>query len=184
MPTVSAHTTLCEACLKAKPPFSKVLYYGIYEGVLKEAIHLLKFKGIKRLSRSLSLLLAELALPKTDGIVPVPLHPRRLKEREFNQTATISRSLSKKIKTPLLLNVLKKTKDTQPQTDVTGSERLKNVKDAYFVTGEIAGMDLLLVDDVITTGATIRECSKALKKAGAKNITVIALARSMPKHLT
>jgi ComF family protein len=181
IPTVSYYTLTCESCINARPPFSKVLYYGIYEGVLKEVIHLLKFNGVKRLSKPLSLMLSDLPIPKTDGIIPVPLHHKRLHQREFNQTATISRHLSENLKIPLMLNVLKKTKETPPQTDVTGKERLKNIKNVFTASEEIKGLDLLVIDDVITTGATVRECAKTLIKAGAKSVTVAALARSMPK---
>jgi len=96
----------------------------------------------------------------------------------------MSRHLSKNLKIPLMLNVLRKTKETLPQTDVTGKERLKNVKNAFKVSSIVEGLNLLLVDDVITTGATVRECAKALIKAGAKSVTVVALARSMPKQNT
>ncbi len=184
MPTISSLTITCGSCLKTKPPFSRVLYYGIYDGALKEAIHLLKFNGVKRLSKPLSLMLSELPIPKADGIIPVPLHHKRLHQREFNQTASISRHLSKKLKIPLMLDVLKKTKETPPQTDVTGKERLKNLKNVFRTYEEINGLDLLLIDDVITTGATIRECAKALIKAGAKSVSVVAVARSMPKQNT
>lgn len=184
IPTVSSLTITCESCLKTKPPFSKVLYYGIYDGALKEAIHLLKFNGVKRLSKPLGLLLPELPIPEVNGIIPVPMHYKNLKQREFNQTAAISRHLSKELKIPLMLHVLKKIKETPPQTDVTGKERLKNIKNVFRTCGEINGLDLLLIDDVITTGATARECSKALIKAGAKSVTVVALARSMPKQNT
>lgn len=181
MPTVSSYTTICETCLKTPPPFSQVLYYGIYEGQLKEAIHLLKFNGIKRLSMPLSFLFAELPIPRVDGIVPVPLHKKRLLQRGFNQAAAISQSLSEKLKIPLMLHVLTKVIDTPPQIKVSGKERIKNVQDAYSVSDEVEGLELLLVDDVITTGATVRECAKALMDAGAKDVSVIALARSMPK---
>lgn len=127
-------------------------------------------------------MLSELPIPKVDGAIPVPLHNKRLHQREFNQTASISRHLSKELKIPLMLHVLKKTKETPPQTDVTGKERLKNIKNVFAASEEIKDLDLLVIDDVITTGATIRECAKALIKAGAKSVTVIALARSMPKQ--
>ncbi|BCB95093.1 hypothetical protein JZK55_00150 [Dissulfurispira thermophila] len=141
----------------------------------------MKFNGVKRLSGPLSLMLSELPIPKADGIIPVPLHPNRLYKREFNQTASISRHLSKNLKIPLMIDVLKKIKETPPQTDVSGKERFKNIRNAFKVCREINGMNLLLIDDVITTGATIRECSKVLIKAGAKSVVVIALARSMPR---
>jgi ComF family protein len=161
-----------------------VLYYGIYEGVLKEVIHLLKFNGVKRLSKPLSNMLSDLPISNADGIIPVPLHKNRLKLREFNQTSEVGNHLSKKLKIPIMLNVLRKVRDTHPQTEVTGAERLKNIRDAYKASDEVKELDLLLIDDVITTGATIRECSKTLIKAGAKSVAVIAIARSMPKQNT
>ena len=184
LPAISIHTTLCESCMKAMPPFARALYYGIYEGALKEAIHLLKFNGVKRLSKPLGLLLLELPLPEVDGIVPVPMHHKSLKQREFNQTAAIAVHLSKKLRVPLMQDVLKKTKETLPQTDVGRQERLRNLKNAFSASGKITGLDLLLVDDVITTGATVYGCAKALMKGGANSVTVIAIARSMPKQNT
>ncbi|MBI3592787.1 MAG: ComF family protein [Nitrospirae bacterium] len=184
IPTTSHYTTICESCLKTRPPFSKILYYGIYDGALKESIHLLKFKGIKRLSKPLGLRLSELPVPEADGIIPVPLHQNSLRQREFNQTSAISRHLSKELNILLMPDVLKKDRETPPQTYVDGKGRLKNVKGVFSVSGDIKGLDLLLVDDVITTGATVRECARVLVKAGAKKVTVLALARSMPKQNT
>lgn len=184
IPTVSPAATLCERCMCKKPPFTRILYYGIYAGALKEAIHLLKFGKVKRLSKPLGLLLYELPLPVVDGIVPVPIQKRRLRERGFNQTANISRWLSKALHVPLLLDMLKKHRETPPQTEVTGKERLKNIRNAFSTCGKVTGQDLLLVDDVITTGATVRECAKTLRDAGARSVTVVALARSMPKQNT
>jgi len=170
--------------MKAPQPFSKIICYGIYDGALRKAIHLLKFKGIKRLARPIAALLSELPIPDADGIVPVPLHSKKLREREFNQTALISRHLSRQSGVPLLLDILKKDKATLPQTDVSGKERLKNVKNTFTAGKSVAGLRLILVDDVITTGATVYECAKVLKKAGSARITVVALARSMPKTMT
>ncbi len=181
IPVISVHATHCESCLQAPPPYSKIIYYGIYDGTLRKAIHLLKFRGIKRLARPIAALLSELPVPGADGIVPVPLHSKKLKEREFNQTALISRHLSRDLGVPLLLDALKKDKETPAQINVTGKERLKNVRNTFSAGKAVKGLGLLLVDDVITTGATVRECAKVLTKAGAKSITVVALARSMPK---
>ncbi len=184
IPVVSPLATICGSCMKKKPPFSRILYYGTYEGALKESIRLLKFSGVKRLSKPLSYLLSELSVSGFNGIVPVPLHPKKLRQREFNQTAVMGRHLAGRIKVPLMLDVLKKVHDTLPQTEVTGKERLENVKKAYLASEKAAGLELLLIDDVITTGATVSECARALMTAGAKGVTVAALARSMPKQNT
>lgn len=93
----------------------------------------------------------------------------------------IGRHLAKDLSLPLMLDTLKKIRETPPQTYVTGKERLKNIKGAFRSSGDIKGSKVLLIDDVITTGATVRECSKVLRKAGAEDVTVLALARSMPR---
>lgn len=182
IPVTSDIAMHCESCMKTPPSFSKVIYYGIYDGTLRKAIHLLKFNGVKRLALPVAELLSELPLPEADGIVPVPLHSSRLREREFNQTALISRHLARHSGIPLLLDVLKKCRETPPQTDVTGKQRLGNVKNAFTVSKDVQGLRIIIVDDVITTGATVNECAKVLTRAGAENVTVLALARSVPKH--
>jgi ComF family protein len=180
-PAVSPHIAHCEECMKDKPPFEKILYYGIYEGALREAIHLLKFNNIKRLSAPLSSLLMQLPLSSADAVIPVPLCRKNLLNRGFNQTADIAYHLSKKLKISLMLNSLHKMRETLPQTDVSGKERLKNLKGAFAAEDSVRGLNLFLLDDVITTGSTVSECSRELLKKGAKSVTVIAVARSMPK---
>lgn len=182
LPAPSPVTGICGECLRKKPPFSKILCYGIYDGALKESIHLLKFHGIKRIAKPLGSLLLELRPGNYAAIVPVPLHPKKLKEREFNQTALLGRHLSRVLKIPLLLDSLVKIRETKLQTEVGRTGRLGNLKKAFAVSGNLAGKRLLLVDDVITTGATVSECSSVLIKAGASDVAVIALARSMPKY--
>jgi len=179
-PVVSGHATICGSCLKSKPPFAKVLYYGIYAGALREAVHLLKFGGVKRLATPLGDLSAGLCLEKADAVVPVPLSKKGLLRREFNQTADIGRRIASVLRTGFMPNALRKTRETLPQTGVSGRERLTNVRNAFAASGETAGLRVLLVDDVITTGATVRECSGVLLKAGAASVTVVALARSKP----
>jgi ComF family protein len=181
LPTVSIYTSICAECLAKKPPFSKINCYGIYDGALKESIHLLKFQGVKRLAKPLSELLVTQCSNDYDAVVPVPLHIKKLKEREFNQTALLGRFLSRSINKPLLLAALIKTRETELQTAVSGKERRANLRGAFSISQDISGMRLLLVDDVITTGATVRECAATMKRAGAKEIRVVALARSMPR---
>ncbi len=184
IPTVSPHTSICAQCLTTPPPFSKVLFYGIYEGILREAIHCLKFKGVRRLSMPLSRLLEDLPIPEVDLIVPVPLHKENLQNREFNQSALIARHLSRKLLTPLHLTLLKKPGKTPAQTEVSGKERLRNLRNVFGISGDFERRTVLLVDDVITTGATVTECAETLRRAGARQVTVIALARSAPIDCT
>jgi ComF family protein len=182
IPTISEQTIICESCVKGQP-FSKILYYGLYEGTLRKAIHLLKFNGIKRLSKPLCTLLMKLPLPESDIIIPVPLHLKRLRQREFNQTALIGRRLSTELGIPMIMNCLTKAKETAAQTSLKRDERLKNVKKTFAVLKNLDGKNVLLIDDVITTGATVKECSDVLIKAGAKKVVVLALAHSTPFEL-
>lgn len=182
VPTVSEHTGLCQSCIADPPAFSRAISYGIYEGVLKEAIHLLKFNKHRRLAKPLSRLLADLALPEADLLIPVPMHVKQLRQREFNQTALIAKHLGAITSIPLDIDALRKIKETSAQIDVDRKERLRNLRKAFAASESVQGRRILLVDDVITTGATVRECARVLAKAGAADITVVALARSMPKY--
>lgn len=178
MPLGSVHAEICTQCIKKSPPFSKVFNYGIYEGVLAEAINYLKFYGLKRLSKPLSKFLINFDFNGLEGIVPVPLSKKRLIERGFNQSLLFAKTISKEKKIPLLIDNLLKIKDTPPQTGLSGKERSLNLRNAFNVKGNIKGLRLLLVDDVMTTGATVTECSRQLLKGGAKEIIVVTLARA------
>lgn len=193
LPTASPQTMHCEACLARPPAFSQIVCYGIYEGALKEAIHLFKFGKLRRLAKPLGQLL-EAAYSTTfskdtqggplfDGIIPVPLSSAGLREREFNQAALLGLQLSRRLGIPLLLDKLEKSRETPPQAALHRKERMKNIKNAFRVSGDVQGKRVLLLDDVVTTSATVGECARVLKTAGAQGVTVLALARSMPKHL-
>lgn len=177
-PLVSEYSIICGECLGHPPPFKEVLSFGIYSGALSEAVHLLKFSRLKRLARPLGKLLLELPVPGADGIVPVPVTGRTLRQRGFNQTLLLSRIVSKHFRIPLYMDMLYKRKETLPQIGLGAKERLSNLKGVFGVQGDLTGMSLILLDDVMTTGATAKECSKSLKKAGAKDVTVVTLARS------
>jgi ComF family protein len=178
MPFSSEYAEICWQCLKKAPPFSMVMNYGLYEGVLAEAINHLKFHGLKRFARPLGRLLLSFDLPMIDGIIPVPLSIKRLRERGFNQSLLIAKTISKEKKVPLMMDILFKKKETPPQVSLSAKERLSNLKNAFEVKGDIQDLRLLLVDDVMTTGATVTECSKMLIKAGAKEVIVLTLART------
>lgn len=114
-----------------------------------------------------------------DLIVPVPLHKTRLKERGFNQSLLLSRALAKVCGLPIDYINLKRTRATSPQINLKGKDRITNVKGAFAVKNNapFKGKGILLIDDVYTTGATVSECCKVLKKAGAEDINVLTLAR-------
>ena len=156
-----------------------VLNFGLYSGVLSEAIHLLKFSGLKRLAKPLGKLLTELPIPSIDGIVPVPVTNRTLRERGFNQALLLSVVLSRQLRIPVYMDILYKKMDTPAQIGLGARERAHNLRNAFAVRGRLRNQRLLLLDDVMTTGATVRECAKTLVKSGAREVVVVTLARSM-----
>ena len=156
-----------------------VLNFGLYSGSLSEAIHLLKFSGLKRLAKPLGKLLTELPIPSIDGIVPVPVTNRTLRERGFNQALLLSVVLSRQLRIPVYMDILYKKMDTPAQIGLGARERARNLRNAFAVRGRLRNQRLLLLDDVMTTGATVRECAKTLVKSGAREVVVVTLARSM-----
>lgn len=179
-PLPSDASRTCGDCLKSKPAFTWARSFGIYEGTLKESLHHLKYYGIRRLAKPLSEMMLTIHLPLADAMIPVPLYQKKLRKKEFNHSALLARHLADKTGIPLVLNSLVKIKDTAPQVGLSARERISNLKNSFRVVSRdsIEGKDIVLVDDVFTTGTTVRECSRLLKKAGAKNIYVLLLAHS------
>ncbi|MBI4848627.1 MAG: ComF family protein [Nitrospirae bacterium] len=180
-PLVSEESATCGECIQDEPAFVYARSFGLYEGALKKAINFLKFYGIKRLSKPLSDIITQIKLPQVDAVVPVPLHEKRLRQREFNQSALLAKYLAESLGTDVVVNCLVKIRDTRPQVGLSSQERRKNLRKAFDIKQRelINGKNIMLVDDVVTTGATVRECSKVLKKAGAKNIYAITLAHGV-----
>jgi len=171
----------CEECLRNPLPTSQVVALGSYQEGLREAIHRFKFRGGIGLSRPFGELLASsLAEGKIipDSIVPVPLHGRRLRRRGYNQSHLIARELQRSLGGVLEKRLLVRSQETLPQQELPLSERRRNVRGAFMVTRKLGGESILLVDDVLTTGATVRGCAEVLRKAGAADIVVAVLARA------
>ena len=178
---------LCSGCLTEERYFTKARAIGSYEGPLLEAISRFKYRGSSRLARPLGTLLAEFQDPEFSFaaftvVLPVPLHPQRLKQRGYNQSLLLARRISRLRSIPLNFTALLRVRHTQPQTLLSGPERHKNISGAFEVrcSEAIAGEKILLIDDVFTTGATVQECSKVLLHAGAAEVHVLTLARVIP----
>lgn len=176
---------LCSECLTQERYFTKARAIFRYQGPIVEAISRFKYGGVTQLARPLGSFLAEYQDPEfpfadLNLILPVPLHPERLRERGFNQSLLLARSVSRKHSIPLDFTALQRPQFTQPQTQLSGSERLKNVRGAFFVRKPevVDEKQILLIDDVFTTGATVQECAKVLLGAGAKRVDVLTLARA------
>ena len=177
-PFSSGYADQCAECQQKPPFFSKAMSFGIYDGVLAAAINLYKFHGIKRLYKPLGDFLLDFDMQKADAIIPVPLGIKKLRERGFNQSLLLSKKVADNFKIPLFMNALIKKKETLPQIGLSARERESNLKGAFAVERNFSGMNLLLIDDVMTTGATANECSKKLLSAGAREVTVLTLARA------
>jgi ComF family protein len=152
-----------------------------YQTPLKEAIGLFKYQGKVSLAHPLAdLLLAALgSLPPIDLILPVPLHPKRLREREYNQSLLLTNRLSQNLNIPLSYTNLIRIRNTPPQISLKRKDRLKNLRGSFQVYQPelIAKKNLLLIDDVLTTGTTVNECARTLRKAGSGHVYVATLAR-------
>jgi ComF family protein len=148
---------------------------------LKEAINHFKYFRKKRLLRPLAELLCTLDIPAVDVVLPVPLHRSRLQERGFNQSALIARQIAGKHALPLLINTLVRVRNTPQQVGLNARRRRKNIAGVFSVLqgNTVAGRRVLLVDDVITTGATVQECTRELLHAGAVDVHVMSLARGV-----
>ena len=180
----------CEACRREPPPFDYARAVAAYRDGMRAAIHALKYRGRTAVAAPLAALLAEagarlLAAPGAgpeiplDGIVPVPLHPARLAERGFNQAELLAAPCAERWRRPLLGHALVRVRPTQPQTELDAAGRRRNVAGAFAVArpAAVAGRRLLVVDDVLTTGATVWAAARALRQAGAASVGVLVLAR-------
>lgn len=147
----------------------------------------MKYRGVSALAGPLAALMIR-ALPpdiECDVVVPVPLHPSRLRVREFNQSLLLADRLGRFFMRPVSMTSLIRTVATEPQTALTRRERLRNLRCAFAVRDAkpLAGRRILLVDDVYTTGTTLNECTKTLLKAGALSVSALTLARTMDSSL-
>jgi len=175
---------ICPRCLKAKLHFDRAFSPCVYDGVVKELIHEFKYKGKDYLGPILSKLMIDfikeynLPMDCLDFIMPIPLHKTRLREREFNQAEILALAIAKEFNKLTLSDVLLRHRPTKTQTELQTHERLSNVSGSFSVNKfeDIIGKNILLVDDVLTTGSTSSEAALTLKEAGANIVFVLTLA--------
>ncbi len=172
---------VCTACVADGPAYDYSRSAAVYGGVLREALHRLKFGGRRALARPLADLAVEQCGPSLpDGIaaiVPVPLAADRERERGFNQAALLAERVAQGLALPVRARWLARGRATRPQSDLPAAERSANVREAFRAAPAVAGRHVLLVDDVLTTGATLAECARALRAAGADRIGALTVAR-------
>jgi ComF family protein len=174
----------CGRCRRGLSPLTRGASLGPYEGALRGVIHALKYRGRRRLAPALArALVGETAvrgvLEPGVVLVPVPLHPRRRRERGFNQAELLAQALATATQVRVAPTALVRRKDTASQSGLSAAERRRNVKGAFVVRrrAAIGGRVVVLVDDVFTTGATVRACAEALTSAGAAEVRSVTVAR-------
>lgn len=175
--------------IKSRSYFTKAESPYLYEGVMRECVHLLKYRSKLQIMDVFKELLAQMTADMNsriiaDIIIPVPLHKTRLRQRGFNQAELLACLIEQNNTYKIQTRILKRVKPTAPQSDLSPSERISNVKGAFVVSCAdiIRDKDILLVDDVFTTGATTNECARVLMEAGAKSVNVWTLARTRGKY--
>ncbi len=175
----------CALCRRGARGFDAAYSFGFYENELRKLIHLFKYGRIQTLAAPLGRLLA-LALPRGQGfdvIVPMPLHWRKRWGRGFNQAELLAHEIGRRTYIPVR-NALRRVRDTAPQAGLTSAKRRKNVSGAFQAARRsknrtaLEGRSVLLIDDVMTTGATAASCARALKRGGARHVTLLTLARA------
>ena len=175
----------CANCEQRELHFECAVACFVSDGPVRTFIHGFKYSGQFYYRKTLSAWLAEtlddarIAAHPFDALVPVPLHHVRYRERDFNQAEVLAKGIAEKAGKPVW-NALRRVRNTPTQTRLDREERAENLRGAFVVRRpeQIKGRDLLLVDDVFTTGSTVEECSRILRKAGAASVRVITVARA------
>ena len=175
----------CEDCLRKRPFYDSAVAPYRYEGPILEAVHRFKYGAKSFLAGSLGPLLSRfteerIKEPRHLLTMPVPLHPKRVRERGFNQSLLLARHVARGLKSDLDFLSLKRVRYTLPQTKLAKKERQRNVRGAFELNNRdaVKGKTILLVDDVVTTGNTMNECARVLKKGGSGKVFCVSLARA------
>lgn len=186
----------CGICRRIDQPFAEAAAYGSYESGLRDLIHMLKYQQLRPAANVLGRMLAEVIAdleaswePAQVLVVPVPLFAAKLRQRGFNQAEMIARAAIKlspeRERYVLTPDVLERSRDTQSQIGLTRHQRRENLRGAFRVANreKIAGREILLVDDVFTTGTTASECARVLRRAGATRVWVATVARTLKSEV-
>ena len=188
----------CDDCRNDPPPFERAVAYAVYQNELRQMIHLLKYERMRGVAKLLGPMLAAAILSIESEaareliVIPVPLFPSKLRQRGFNQSELLAKSALNELSQlrplwhlNLQMRILQRIRDTQSQFELNAKGRQLNLAGAFAVEpGSLrSDCEVLLIDDICTTGATIRECSRALRKAGASKVWVATLSRAQKPHI-
>lgn len=175
---------ICGQCQKQKPAFDKSVIPFLYETPVKQLISRLKFHHDLVAVRGLSELFNQHhpnRESKAECIIPVPLHPKRLAERGYNQAVELARPVAKALSLKIDNSICKRQVQTEIQSGLSASKRKQNIKNAFKIATH-SYKHVIIFDDVVTTGATVNELSKALKKSGVETVEIWAIARAYKKY--
>ena len=196
--SVAAPELLCSGCRLAPPAFSHAMAFGVYQDELRRMVHLLKYEGARTLAPILGRHLAE-AMARLEALTPqgalvvaVPLYPAKQRTRGYNQAAVLADAAMCLLRLSHphwnlqpAHETLRRVRDTESQFALTPIGRRRNLRGAFTVPNprRIAGREIILVDDIFTTGATARECARILRQAGARNVLVATLSRAQTEGI-
>ena len=175
----SPAAAVCGSCLNHPPHFDATLALWRYEFPCDTLVQALKYRARLALAGFFARSLASRPLPEVDVVLPMPLHPKRLAERGFNQALEIARGLARNLGRPIEPRGVLRVKDTPPQTELPYEERAKNVRGAFLCKLDLSGVSVAVLDDVMTTGTTLNELARALKRAGATRVENFVIARTV-----
>lgn len=173
---------VCGHCLKDPPLFTRTIAVFSYSFPLDKLVQAMKYGEQLALANAFAEKLA-LSIDKSDlpdGIVPMPLHPAKLRERGFNQSLLLAATVARKLNLELLASACQRVRDTPPQSALPWKERKRNVRNAFRCDKDLSGKRVALVDDVLTTGASMNALAEAVHKRGATEISVWVVARTLP----
>ena len=178
LPTLNG--AICGRCLKHAAQFERTLAVFTYAFPLDKLIQALKFNEQLLLSRKFANKLAQCIEILPDCIVAMPLHPARLHERGFNQSLELARHIANKLNVQLLNHACQRVRDTPPQSSLPWKERGKNMRKAFTCTEDLSGKHVAVVDDVMTSGASVNALAHALRQSGARRVSAWVIARTLP----
>lgn len=181
-PLGNAATTICAACLALPPLYDRAFAPFRYQAPLDYSICQLKFAGRLPHARLLGALFADAIcasnVPLPDCLIPIPLHPRRLRERGFNQSLELARPVAQRLRLPLHAQALERVRYTVPQAQLHARARHSNLRGAFILKRPLHGQCVALFDDVMTTTSTVRECATVLRAGAVREIQVWVIARA------